>query len=200
MNACHSVCHSTRQYQADGADAADMLTPSDLHKRTPWFVLILPRSSFQGGSTGSNPVGGAGTLPGQRGSGPPSGSGHRSRRRAELTGPDCARRGLVGRRRRGGQNGSATPHPARPGRRHPGGAVLRRRTPPSSASVPRKGLDGEAANDGLDLADPVVRDYSHPGVSRVRNLSKPAGPTARPALSRVRLPGRGQNRDHGPMC
>jgi hypothetical protein len=37
-----------------------MLTPCDLLKRTPWFVVILPFSGFQGGSTGSNPVGGAG--------------------------------------------------------------------------------------------------------------------------------------------
>src|SRR5687768_6009559 len=39
---CHSLCHSTPQYQADRADAADMLTPCDLLKRTPWFVVILP--------------------------------------------------------------------------------------------------------------------------------------------------------------
>jgi hypothetical protein len=39
-----------------------MLTPCDLLKRTPWFVVILPFSGFQGGSTGSNPVGGAGTC------------------------------------------------------------------------------------------------------------------------------------------
>jgi hypothetical protein len=49
----------------------------------------------------------------------------------------------------------------------------------SSASVPRKGLNGEAPNDGLDLADPEVRDYGHPGVAGVGNLSKPAGPIRR---------------------
>jgi hypothetical protein len=39
-----------------------MLTPCDLHKRTRWFVVILSFSGFQGGSTGSNPVGGAGNA------------------------------------------------------------------------------------------------------------------------------------------
>src|SRR5436305_2505386 len=42
-----------------------MLTHSDLHKRMRWFVLILPFSDFHGGSTGSNPVGGAGKSPGR---------------------------------------------------------------------------------------------------------------------------------------
>lgn len=93
---------------------------------------------------------------------------------------------------------SAGPSPtcaARPRPKVGGEQPIERADATSSASLLRKGLDGKAPNDGLDLADPKVRDYGHPGVARVGNLCKPAGPTrARPALTRVLRPGRGKCR------
>ncbi len=82
---CHSLCHSTRQYQADGADPADMLVLPELHKRTPWLVVILPFSGFQGGSTGSNPVGGANTTtPGSGGNSTPGSPAERPSRPVQV--------------------------------------------------------------------------------------------------------------------